>query len=277
MPTIHLENCTNCMKCVKDCPSDAIDIDAGTIATTCINCGHCVAICPEMTIEPDAGEIRPLNGAKINSESFRDFSAGLRSVRSYLKKEVPEQTIEMLVDNMKNYASASNARPIRITVVRSPEKIQILNDMTLDAILKPMRLLLNPLVAPILKLVVPSINVARLKEYEKSFIARRKVNSSIVCHHAPLVMLFHGPQAKYGMLEADANIWAAQTTVYAKTLGLASCFIGFIVQAMKRSKRLRREMNIPAKHQVYAALVLGYPKVIYKNETSRPAPKVNYV
>ncbi len=277
MPTIHLENCTKCLKCVKDCPAHAIDIEAGTIARTCIHCGHCVAICPESTIEPDFGEISPLNGAIISADNFRDLTAGLRSIRYYLKKEVPEEIIEMLVENMRNYASASNARSIRITVVRTPEKIQLLNDMTLDAILKPMRLLLNPLVAPILKLFAPKINVSKLKEYEKSFIARRKVNSSIVCHHAPMMMLFHGPVARYGMLEADANIWATQTTVLAKTLGLGSCFIGFTVNAMKRSKKLREEMNIPAKHKVYAALALGYPKVNYQNQTSRPAPKVNYV
>ena len=31
MPEIQLENCTRCLKCVKDCPSDAIDIEKGSI------------------------------------------------------------------------------------------------------------------------------------------------------------------------------------------------------------------------------------------------------
>ena len=99
----------------------------------------------------------------------------------------------------------------------------------------------------------------------------------MVCHHAPLVMLFHGPISKFGMSEADAYIWATNTTIYAKTLGLGSCFIGFIVKAMGRNKILKKEMNIPVGHKVYAALVLGYPKVIYKNETSRERPEVNFV
>ncbi len=218
MPVIHLENCTHCMKCVKDCPAQAIDIKSGSIANTCIHCGHCVAICPESTITPDIGDIYPLKATKLSSEDYQAFSSGLRSVRYYLKKEIPEVTIDQLIDNMKNYASASNARPINITVVRSPDKIQVLNDMTLDAIIKPLKILLSPFVRPFVRLFAPSINVSSLNIHKDSFIERRKTNSSIVCHHAPLVMLFHGPVSKYGMLEADANIWASHTTMYAKSV-----------------------------------------------------------
>lgn len=277
MPTIHLENCTQCMKCVKDCPARAIDIQSGSIANTCIHCGHCVAICPESTITPDIGDINPLKAANVSSADFQALAAGLRSVRYYLKKEIPQDTIEMLIDNMKNYASASNARPIKITVVNSSEKIQLLNDMTLDAIIKPLKTFTSPLISPLVRLFAPKFNVSRLRAYKESFIERRKTNSSIVCHHAPVVMLFHGPIAKYGMLEADANIWATNTTIFAKTLGLGSCFLGFIVKAAERSKTLRREMEIPRDHKVYAALILGYPKVNYQNETSRKRPSVNYV
>jgi nitroreductase len=262
---------------VKDCPASAIDIESGVIADTCIHCGHCVAICPESTITPDFGEIIPLQTSSISPEDFQNFSAGLRSIRYYLKKEVSDETIQLLIDNMKNYASASNARPIKITVVRSQEKIQLLNDNTLDTIIRPLKLVTSPFIKPFIKVLAPTINVKSLKKYKESFMLKRKTNSSIVCHHAPAVMLFHGPVTKYGMADADAYIWATNTTIYAKTLGLGSCYIGFIVKAMERNKGLRKEMNIPANHKVYAALVLGYPKVNYKNETSREKPAVNLI
>ena len=66
MPVIKLENCTKCLKCVMDCPSGAIDIDAGTINHNCIHCGHCVAICPESTIFPDDGLIEKLTPEPVN-------------------------------------------------------------------------------------------------------------------------------------------------------------------------------------------------------------------
>ena len=63
MPTIELDNCTKCLKCVKDCPSDAIDIEQGTINNACIHCGHCVAICPESTVFPDTDVIKKLHSS----------------------------------------------------------------------------------------------------------------------------------------------------------------------------------------------------------------------
>ncbi len=277
MPTIHLENCTTCMKCVNDCPAQAIDIQSGTIDSNCIHCGHCVAICPESTITPDVGDIYPLKKSKISAGDYQDFSAGLRSTRKYMKKEIPQETLDLLLDNMKHYASASNSRPLKITIVRSPEKIQILNDLTLDAIIKPLKMIVSPWIRPFVRLFAPKMNISNLANHKDSFIERRKTNSSIVCHNAPVVLLFHGRIAKYGMLEADANIWATNTTNHAKTLGLGSCFIGFIVKAAERSKALRSEMQIPKDHKIYAALILGYPKVNYQNETSRQSPAVKYI
>lgn len=272
MPTIKLDKCIQCMKCVTDCPSNAINIKDGSIANTCIHCGHCVAICPESTIFPDQGDIHPLETPTFTSENFRQLTSGLRSHRKYLKKDVPIEIIEALIENMKHYASASNARPIQVTVVRNKEKIQLLNDLTAETLLKTIKLVTSPIIALLIKIFAPSIDIAGLKNYKNSFIKKQKTNKSMVCHHAPLVFLFHGPDSKLGMGEADAYIWATNTTLYASTLGLGSCFIGFIVKAMERNKTLKKEMNIPANHKVYASLILGFPKAKYLNETSREKP-----
>lgn len=273
MPTIVLDHCTRCMKCVTDCPSDAIDIKKGNIASTCIHCGHCVAICPESTIMPDTGVVKPLETSTVTPDDFRRLISGLRSHRKYSKKEVSDETIEALINNMKHYASASNARPLKVTVVCNPEKIQMLNDLTAETLLKSLKLISSPIISLLVKIFAPSINIKTLTKYKDSFIEKQKNNNSLVCHHAPVVMLFHGPKSKFGMGEADAYIWATNTTLFASTMGLGSCFIGFIVKAMERNKSLKREMNIPDKHKVYASIVLGYPKAKYLNETSRKEPE----
>ena len=83
MPHIDLENYIKCMKCVHDCPSDAIDIEQGTINDTCIHCGHCVAICPESTVFPDEGDINKLKAPSVSPNDFKELSAGIRTCRSY--------------------------------------------------------------------------------------------------------------------------------------------------------------------------------------------------
>lgn len=277
MPSILLEKCTRCLKCVKDCPSDSIDLEKGRIEQTCIHCGHCVAICPESAVLPDEGSIHPLKSSALKAEDLEMFFSGLRSIRSYQGKEVPKEILARLAENIKHYSSASNARPLQVTFVTDPEKIQRLNDATADTLIRTLKVISSPMISPFIKIFAPSVNLKGLKRYNESFIQKKQTNSSMVCHHAPVVMLFHGKKQKYDMSEADAYIWASNTVIYAKSLGLGSCYIGFIVKAMERNKRLREEMNIPEGHRVYAALVLGYSKVSYRNETSRKAPEVHWV
>ncbi len=277
MPRIELENCIKCMKCVMDCPSDAIDIEQGSINELCIHCGHCVAICPESTVFPDADPITKLHPSTVSPTDFQHESANIRTCRSYLEKEVDDPTLNLLIENMKHYPSASNARPLEIIAVKSEDLIQKLNDRTAETLIKTIKLVTSALLMPVLKVLAPKMDVSRLNNYKKQFIAQHTPESSLVCHHAPLVMLFHAPVTKYGMAAADAYIWATYTSIYANTLGLGTCFNGFITNAMVRSKAMRKEIGIPKGHQVYAALLLGHPKVKYTNEAGRNIPRVNMI
>ena len=265
------------MKCVNDCPSDAIDIELGTINDSCIHCGHCVAICPESTVFPDDEGIKKLQLSNDLTRDFRLLSAGIRTCRSYLAKEIDEDTLELLVENMKHYPSASNSRPLEITIIKTREVIERLNHRVVWKLISTLRIITSPVLMPILQVFAPKMGVSRLNNYKKHFIARQTPESSQVCHHAPSVMLFHAPVTKYGMAAADAYIWATYTSIYANTLGLGSCFNGFIVSAMERSKAIRTEFGIPAGHQVYSAILIGHPKVRYINEAGREKPSVKII
>jgi len=274
MPFIKLEKCTRCLKCVKDCPANAITIETGEIADSCIHCGHCVAICPEMAVRPDFSDVFLLQPHAVTPKDFKNLTSEIRSCRSYLQKDVPDAVLLQLIDNMKHYPSASNARPLQITIVRSKEKVKLLNDLTEEALIKMFSFICSPVVSSFIQVFVPSINIKKLKRYKESFVRNRELNDSQICHHAPAVILFHGEVSKTGMAEADANIWATYTSIYANTLGLNTCFNGFIVKAMGKKSKLNSQFKVPANHKVYASLLVGYPKVKYRNETSRQSPIV---
>jgi nitroreductase len=190
---------------------------------------------------------------------------------------VDDETLLLLIENMKQYPSASNARPIEIIIVKSEEVVQRLNNQTAQKLIRTLSLISGPLVKPILKILAPKMNVSGLSQYKKQFVARQTPESSQVCHHAPSVMLFHAPVTKFGMASSDAYIWATYTSIFANTLGLGTCFNGFITNAMGRSKAMRKEFRIPKGNQVYAALLIGHPKVKYANEAGRDKPQVEYI
>jgi len=274
MPFINLERCTRCLKCVKDCPVQAITIETGEIADTCINCGHCVAICPEMAVKPDFGDVFMLQPHAVTPKDFRNLTAGIRSCRSFLSKDISDAVLLQLVDNMKHYPSASNSRPIQISIVRSKEKVKLLNDLTEEALIRLFSFICSPWISPFIRIFAPSVNIKKIKRYKASFIEQKKMNDSQICYHAPAVILFHGEVSKTGMGEADANIWATYTSIYANAMGLGTCFNGFIVKAMGKKSKLNPHFKVPANHRVYSSLLIGYPKVKFRNEASRQSPIV---
>lgn len=273
MPEINLDNCIKCLKCVNDCPADAIDINKGHIADTCIKCGHCVAICPERTIEPSNGSLKPLSSVSVSSADFQNLSSNIRTCRNFSSQAIEDNKIELLIENMKHYPSASNTRPIEINYVKTPELVQSLNDQTAKGLIKMLGFVTSPFMKFILKAIAPKFDTTKLKNYREKFIERQKPNSSQICHHAPGVLLFHAPVVKFGMASADAYIWATYTSIFAQTLGLSTCFNGFIVKGMERSSKMRKEFGIPKNHQIYASLLIGYSNVKYFNEAGREQPK----
>lgn len=277
MPLINVALCTKCLKCVRDCPARAITIETGEIADTCIHCGHCVAICPEMAVTPPSGMVMPLQPNEVSAAHFKHLTRRIRSCRSYLPKPVPDSLLRELVQEMSQYPSASNARPLQITIVRTPERMQLLNDLTAESLLRMFSLITAPVISQLAGWIAPSLNLKKLKQYKASFLEQKETNDSIICHHAPAAILFHGPVTRAGMLEADANIWATYTSVLAATMGLATCFNGFIVKAMGKNSRQNRLIGIPPGHRVYASLLIGYPRVSYKNECSRPSPEAGWL
>ena len=67
MPWIKQEMCTGCRLCVKECPVDAIALNADGFAEIdeeeCIRCGRCHDVCPQDAVRHD-GERIPEEVAK---------------------------------------------------------------------------------------------------------------------------------------------------------------------------------------------------------------------
>lgn len=260
--------CIECRKCEKDCPADAVNIDNLTVdSSSCIECGHCAAICPKQAISVDG----VVPGVVESDGGVDSLLKGLRSVRSYNKKEVEESVISEIVDTLKYAPSASNSRPLELEIYTKSEEISQLNEVVADALQALFSKMSSPIVSPILSLLKGKAFANKMKSYRDKISYKRKENKDLVTYKAPVVIILHGPKGA-NMIEADSNIWLTYMTIAAKSRGLSTCINGFIVTAMQRDRSIQQQFGIDKSREVCGALLLGYSNVNYSNDILRDAP-----
>jgi nitroreductase/NAD-dependent dihydropyrimidine dehydrogenase PreA subunit len=263
---IH-DKCTQCKLCVKDCPQLAIHPEHFSIDANCIDCHHCVSICPaaalmvDGTVPPD---LKPIN---IQSDDFINLLKSRRSVRRYSDQPVSEEVIAQLIQAFQLVPTAKNAKESYIKVI-SDEKLAVLDAGVTKTINRTFKRLFNRFTCPVWFLIAPKKARVFFKTTER-FIERQSYQSNIITHNAPIALLFHAPKSVMSNGQMDNNIAASYLSLYAITLNLGTCFNGYIVIGLKQNKELAKEMGIPEGHQVFSALLVGYPKYKYLREVVR--------
>jgi nitroreductase len=82
-----------------------------------------------------------------------------------------------------------------------------------------------------------------------------------VFYHAPMaVFVFAHPSALTPV--EDASLAVENMFLYARSLGIGSCWIGF-AGPLAHSPEFLQDCQVPSDHRLVAQLVLGYPKGEY--------------
>ncbi|MBN1410102.1 MAG: nitroreductase family protein [Spirochaetales bacterium] len=283
---VNESKCTQCMACVKECPARLFADSEDRVCfhdphNDCIHCSHCIAVCPVDAVSFESGEV-PYNfgGADhpekvIPFDVFRRFVTSRRSVRQFKQTPVEEEKINALLDLLRYAPSSSNLQQWEYLLVTDKGKRESLIRYTLKGMKLVERLLrIRWLVLPFLK--------GREKRIFKSPRTRESIREVFDCHrkgddrilfHAPAVLILHSPS--YGHLAGnDAGIALTHTMLAAHSLGLGSCWIGFVQEAFFLYGKMRKEMGIPKDHSVWGVLALGYPDVKYYRGPIRKPLKV---
>jgi len=77
--------------------------------------------------------------------------------------------------------------------------------------------------------------------------------------------------------EIDAAIASTQMILLAETLGLGTCYIGFLIWAIENSGELKKKLGIPPENKALVAFTVGYPKIEFLRFVARNPAKVNWV
>jgi nitroreductase len=96
-------------------------------------------------------------------------------------------------------------------------------------------------------------------------------------HHAPALIIIHMKKSIATTPEIDGAIASTQMVLLAETLGLGTCYIGFLIWAIDDSSELKKKLGIPPGNKALVAFTVGYPKVEFLRFVARNPAKVNWI
>ena len=173
-----------------------------------------------------------------------------RSIRKYQDKTVPMELILRIIDTARFAPSAINQQIVNWTVVRTENEVDRLARLVTDW----MR------------------GYKRFSRMVEAFDAGKDV----VFRGAPHVACVHAPQDSYRPV-VDSAIAMTYFEQAAWANGVGTCWAGLLMNAAGEHPQVAEALKIPEGHKLYAAMMLGYPKLKYRRIPVRPKASIKWI
>lgn len=286
METVTIDNdrCMMCGNCVKVCVRGIFNDSEDTLQLkhpeTCILCGHCKAVCPEdaIAIPSMAAEeflAAPDTDAFISPEELMAFFRYRRSTRIYKETAVETGKIQQIIEAGRYAPTGGNFQALRYVVANTPDMMDKIRRMAVESLSN----YADVIASKSEDKGLPRANRMVWRNYAENLkeMARlsRKGEDRLLWN-APALVIIHVSK----LLEdpgVDVGLGAMQMTLMAQSLGLGSCFIGFIPMAVENSAELKELLRIPNGHSTVTSFVTGYPDVSYLRLVSRKQARVRWL
>jgi nitroreductase/ferredoxin len=229
----------------------------------CINCGHCVAVCPHgaMALATMTAEgCPPIDKSLLPTAlALKHLLQARRSVRQYKKTPVSRKLLMALLDTARFAPTGSNKQQVHWTVFSKPDEVHKLAAMVIDFI----------------KTMLPvTTDEAAVRRFRRIVSAWESGRDRIM-RGAPHLIVAHSP-SDLSFPAADCAIALTYLELYAYTQGLGTCWAGYFTGAAGLHEPLIRALSLPAGHQCYGAVMLGYPQYRYHRIPGRNEAQINW-
>lgn len=273
---INDSRCIRCQRCVKICPAGIFYEDNGRICikneSSCIFCGHCVAVCPKDAVEHAAfpnGSVHPFSLADLPSPAqLMLLIKSRRSNRAFSGREIPEESLRMIMEAAAAAPTAQNSRDVHFVLVRKPETLRAVTEYTLDSFMKVVRLLDNPFMRMVLgrKLAGVYKLVPKFKEMYRRFHAGE--GDMILRDAKAVLFIYSSEKSRFGA--ADCNLAYQNASLMAESLGVAQFYTGFVMAALERDKKGRLNAILGLKDvKIHAGMALAVPLFRFEKYVDR--------
>ena len=273
------------MFCVRECVSAAWrNVDGEPVMAApnlCNKCGHCVAVCPQSAIFHDGldyRQIRETNRSLAQADAYKEVVRARRSIRQFKDQAVPASVISDILDLARHSPTASNKQNVGYIVITEESILKGIAHTIFSftsGLYNRTRKGLGKKIYWILKKKNPN-GISRYLDPMDYYIKESEKGRDFILHNAPALILIHGPK-KGSFINENCNIAAANIMNYGHSLGLGTCYIGFLVIALKMFPSLRKKVNLPKQRVVYAALVMGYPAYRHSFTGSRKETDIAWI
>ena len=281
MLTIDEHKCTSCGLCIPVCVRRILHEGEGSVQITdpalCIYCGHCKAVCPtdapqfskgneEFTAVPSKEEIP-------SAVPFLRFLRNRRSLRQYQDRPVEKEKLQILLEAGRFAPTGGNRQACEYVLVSGRKKLDEVRTIAIRNLQEQGRAIQEMVERHHrLKESIPEEMVPRLvyPPVWDRIAAKWKEGVDHLLYHAPALVVVHTKKNLAVTPELDAAMAATQMVLAAETLGLGTCYIGFLISAIENSDDLKKMLQIPTDHRSLVAFTAGYPDVnflrlVYRN------------
>ncbi len=257
--------------CIQTCPLGIIEFkDKDAFPTLvqggealCVQCGHCVAVCPHQAMDHAVIQLElcpPIDhNLVISDRQAEQFLRMRRSIRVYKNKTVERDLLSRLIHIARYAPSGHNTQPVEWLVLNDRAQIRQLSEAVIDWMRQLVREN-SPL--------VDMLHLDRVIQSWESGVER-------IFRDAPHLIVTHAHQESR-TAQSSSTIALTYLELMAPALGLGACWAGYFMAAASFWPPTLKMLQLPGKHSVFGAMMVGYPKFSYHRLPERKPPKITW-
>jgi nitroreductase len=231
-----------------------------------------VAICPVGAVRPQTGEeeVVPMTAedCRVDSENLLNSFRFRRTIRTFQNKKIDRKDLEKILEAGRISPTGMNSQEIRFVVFDRDLKeltertLRALSDLAEDYFADPE--------APKAMVAYSHMWKRMNKQYFEEGVDR--------LFYDPAAVVVVLANTKYNKLTPpiDGAIACANMEMLARSMGMGTCYIGFLLRAVLKDPTLKEYLGVKEHEEMITAFSIGYPGVKYYRTVPRKKDKVEW-